>query len=375
MLTLKSDLRVPQTGKVIFDENASLWYNNEIGAFEFRIDNQEVFNINKDGTTPNDVNITEINGNTIDTKNGAADEGTIRVCLASDSPLGTVATIDTITNTVAVSIDTNDISNGPIPTSVSNFPTTQAVSIDTNDIANGPIPTSVSNFPTTQGVNLTQVNSSAISLGTSAVTANTPAVILTNDYLSTVLNQQPIDLLTYRKSQLYFSSSVTGGSLTHNLAFKLATTSPLSPPDLVTSVSFLGGSTIHIVSVELMIRLGTTGTFHDVGWGTGSSELTTGFGIYYKTTSGGAEIPIVNDGTVTNELPADPIKGNAALFRAFWEYQMFDPGAGQQTMKYRRMYSPPLKIDNTGGYYLRFGKEDLDTNNVSKFYVTINYYS
>lgn len=441
MFIPRKHLRIPEHSKIFFDQQASLEFNNDNKSFQFTIDGDPALEFDKDGIggsgSGGDVNIMKVNGNTINTENGATDTGTIRVCIASDSP---ALTIDTVNDTIPISIDTDDIFNGPIPTTttVSNFPTTQNVnvtnsvipiSLDTGNITNGPISTSVSNFPGTQNVSVTN-STIAISLDTANITngpistsvSNFPATqvisgtvtanagtnlntsalatettlsalntkinqassthdnavrtVLSNDYLSTTTIKTPLDFLTQRRAQLYWSSAITGGAISHNLAlnFTLGAYAALTPP-LVTSVSFAGSSVVYLQAVEMSFRI-TGGAVHNTAWGKGGSSLATGFGIYYKTSSGGSQIPIVNNSTATNQLPSDAIVGNSGLVRSFDEWSNFDPGAGDVVFKLKRVFTTPILMDNTGGYFLSFGaKEDLTANGVVLFHVMLHYRS
>ena len=182
-----------------------------------------------------------------------------------------------------------------------------------------------------------------------------------------------IDLLTYRESQLYLDNTITGGSNVFNLAYDF-TGSAANPPNLVTSLSFLGGDTVYVVKVEIMLTLAASGSFHNAGYGSLSTEIG-GFGMFYKTTANGEEIPIANDGNSTNQLPAKKITGNRGLFRVCDEYQLFDPGSNRQSIKFTKHHDPPLKITSSGGYFLRFSKENLAANNVDEFYCTVYYWS
>ena len=90
MLTLKSQLRVPTTGKIVFDDNAALQYVNDTESFEFQIGDETV-TISKDVTTTA-VDIETVKEVPISTNTGESDDGTLRVMLAADlTPAGSSA--------------------------------------------------------------------------------------------------------------------------------------------------------------------------------------------------------------------------------------------------------------------------------------------
>ena len=258
------------------------------------------------------TNIKQLNGNTISTGSDFSDIGTQRVVIAIDNP------------TVSVEVD--------------------------------------------------KIGIELISRNFGATDGGTQRTVLSNDYYSTVLQKNRLSLLSCRKSLLYFSSSVTGGSNTFNLGFNL-TTSPLSAP-ILTSVVWGGGSLILIKEVQIMIRYSGAPP-HNIGWGTNSTQLTTGIGIAYKQSSGGSEIIIVNDQSATTRYPSEAIKGNSGFLKYFHQdaQEIWDPAAGDVFSRWHFKYDDPLELDNTGSYYMRFGKEDISSTNIADFRVTLIYWS
>ena len=126
MLRVRKDIRLPQNGKIFFGDNgASLSFNNDQNAIQLKIDNECALNVDKtineesndvnDVNGINDINIQQINGNTVSTGNGIIDNGTQRVCLASNS------------STIPIILSTS--TNNPIFSNIVNFPSSQNVNI------------------------------------------------------------------------------------------------------------------------------------------------------------------------------------------------------------------------------------------------------
>ena len=346
--------------------------------------NAKITDINIPSQTTNlAVNNTQINGNTISTGASTVDSGTQRMVLTNAYESTTNAKITDInipSQTTNLGVNTTQIKGVAISTGSSTVDTgtqrvvlTNAYESTTNTkITDVNIPSQTTNL----GVNTTQIKGVAISTGSSTVDTGTQRIVLTNAYESTVIQKTPLDFLTQRRAQLYWSSAITGGAISHNLAlnFTLGAYAALTPP-LVTSISFNGSSVVYLQAVEMSFRI-TGGAVHNTAWGKGGSSLTTGFGIYYKTSSGGSQIPIVNNSTATNQLPSDAIVGNSGLVRSFDEWSNFDPGAGDVVFKLKRVFPVPILMDNTGGYFLSFGaKEDLTANGVVLFHVMLHYRS
>ena len=318
MFRVRKDIQLPKNGKIYFgDEGALFSFNQQQNSIEVKIDNENALNVNKTiSEDSSNVNVLEINGNTISTGNGITDDGTQRVCLASD---------------------------------------------------------------TDQSMNIELINGNTISTGNGITDNGTQRVCLASDTnqnvnisnTSPIYTQKLIDSLHLYRSQLYFDSSITGSSNVHNLAYNLSNSSANEP--INTSISFQGGSIILIHSIEIHL-LTTKKPPHNTGWGADKSTIN-GFGIYYKISGNSSEYTLVNDNSSTDALPLDPIKSNMDFFKTFRNWELFDPGSGDLGLNFYKEYDPPLQITNTGGYYLRFKKEDLTANDLITFNVFINYYS
>lgn len=221
--------------------------------------------------------------------------------------------------------------------------------------------------------NIANIDGLAVTVDTGSTTANTMRIVLTDDFNSKVLTKSPSQALSHRRSAFYFDSSVTGGAINHNLAYDLTTSAASAP--ILSSLSMLGTATRYIHSLNIYLRP-PSGSLNNTNWGNSTGSLATGFGLYYITFSGGAEIPLINSGTATNELPSQAITNNSRLFKFADHWELFDPGASTASVKFIRTFDPPIEVSSTGSIYFKFAKEDITGGgSLTMFEAYVNYYA
>ena len=306
---------------------------------------------NLDTIVTNTGNI-DTNTSSIDTKFPSQGQATmaasVPVVIASDQSIYTVtANAGTNLNTSALALE----SGGNLDTIVTNTGNidTSTASINTKIPSQGQatmaasLPVVIASNQSEVPINHTQINGNTVSTSNGATGTGVQRVILTDDYLSTVIQKSYIEeTLTLNVADFRLNAST---NMAQNLTISGAANSTL------TTLATGGSSIIYVEKITMTISY-SSGTVDSDSWGTASTLLTTGFTIQY--------IPNSTIGTIKLSGFTNTIRALKDVIRIFDNHELYVWGTGD-VFKATLFFPEKLKIDtsDTGTVRYAFANDDL----------------
>lgn len=285
-----------------------------------------------------------------------------------------IATNDINLNNISLNSSTNRAANVSSLTNLTSID--GKIPTKGQKASSGSVPSVLSaDYLSTVKNDITLLKGLSINSGIGMADNQTLRVVLTSDYLSTCTVSTPLHSKYYRRTQLYVSATTSGsGTFVGSELARDWTTAPNSGP-FETSMLIEAALDNLVFIREVEVYMEINGNPHNTGWGTDASLLSAGIGAYYKFTSFGPIVTLINDGASTNVLEFNPIRGNSGFKEHFDDFNYDDIGGGARTFKFIKRFDPPIRITNTGSYYWNIPKLDLSSDGVQTLKVYVNYYS